>query len=85
MITEDNYHDYFDGNSVMEHGVLNETRLKEDFKSALIEVIEERKNLISELLAEAIEDIGLIRAIKESESIESASREEIFSILEGNA
>lgn len=69
----------------MEHGVLNETRLKEDFKSALIEVIEERKNLISELLAEAIEDIGLIRAIKESESIESASREEIFSILEGNA
>ncbi len=49
----------------MEHAVLNENRLKEIFKSALIEVIEERRSLFSELLAEVLEDIALIRAIKE--------------------
>lgn len=69
----------------MEHAVINESRLKEILKSALIEVFEERKSLFSELLAEALEDIALIRAIKEGESTESVSRDEVFSILEGNA
>lgn len=69
----------------MEHAVLNENRLKEIFKSALIEVIEERRSLFSELLAEVLEDIALIRAIKEGESTESVSRDEVFSILEGKA
>ncbi|MDZ7336823.1 MAG: hypothetical protein ONB32_16860 [candidate division KSB1 bacterium] len=69
----------------MEHAVLNETRLKEIFKSALIEVLEERRSLFSELLAEAIEDIALIRAIKEGESTPSVSRDKVFSILEGRA
>jgi hypothetical protein len=69
----------------VEHAVLNENRLKEIFKSALIEVIEERRSLFSELLAEVLEDIALIRAIKEGESTESVSRDEVFSILEGKA
>jgi len=69
----------------MEHAVLNENRLKEIFKSALIEVLEERRSLFSELLAEALEDMALIRAIKEGESTASVSRDEVFNILEGKA
>jgi hypothetical protein len=69
----------------MEHAVINESRLKEILKSALIEVFEERKDLFSDLLAEALEDIALIRAIKEGESTASVSRDEVFSILEGKA
>ena len=69
----------------MENVVLNENRLKEIFKSALIEVLEERRSLFSELLAEALEDMALIRAIKEGESTASVSRDEVFNILEGKA
>jgi len=69
----------------MEHAVINESRLKEILKNALIEVFEERKSLFYELFVEALEDIALIRAIKEGEATESVSRDEVFSILEGRA
>lgn len=52
---------------------------------ALIEVFEERKNLFYELVAEVLEDIALVNAIKEGEGGESVSRDEVFSILEGKA
>jgi len=79
------YRNYFDLENIVEHAVINESRLKEILKSALIEVFEERKSLFSDLLAEALEDIALIRAIKEGESTASVSRDEVFSILEGKA
>ncbi|MCI0695129.1 hypothetical protein L0337_24355 [candidate division KSB1 bacterium] len=69
----------------MEQAVIDESRLKEILKKALIEVFEERKNLFYELIAEVLEDIALIRAIKEGETTESVSRTEVFSILEGKA
>lgn len=69
----------------MEHTVINESRLKEILKNALIEIFEERKSLFYELFTEALEDIALIRAIKEGEATESVGRDEVFSILEGRA
>jgi hypothetical protein len=69
----------------MEQTVIEESRLKEILKMALIEVFEERKNLFYELIAEALEDIALINAIKEGEATESVSRNEVFTILKGTA
>ena len=69
----------------MEQVIVEESRLKEIIKLALIEIFEERKNLFYELIAEALEDIALVNAIKEGEVTESVSREEVFSILEGKA
>ena len=69
----------------MEQAVIDEARLKEIFKLALLEVFEERKSLFYELITEAIEDIALIRAIKEGEATKSVSRAEVFNILEGRA
>jgi hypothetical protein len=64
---------------------IDEDRLKELFKEALVEVLEERKDILSELLADALEDIVLARAIREGESTEPVSRQDIFKLLEGKA
>ena len=85
MVAVIDFDDYFTLEDAVEHAVINESRLKEILKSALIEVFEERKNLFSDLLAEALEDIALIHAIKEGETTASVSRDEVFSILEGKA
>ncbi len=69
----------------MEQAVIDESRLKEILKLALIEAFEERKSLFYELIAEALEDIALVRAIREGEATKSASRVEVFNILEGKA
>jgi hypothetical protein len=62
---------------------LDDQKTKELFKQAMIELLEERKDLIYDLFAEFIEDYLLIRAIQEGERTDSASREEILEILEG--
>jgi predicted metal-binding transcription factor (methanogenesis marker protein 9) len=60
---------------------LDEAKIKQLLKTALLEVIQEQKEVLSDLLAEIIEDIALEKAIKEGEDTETASREEIFNIL----
>ena len=41
---------------------LNETQLKDLMKSAILEIFEERRDLFQELIAEALEDIAMIKA-----------------------
>ena len=69
----------------MEQAVIDESRLKEIMKKALMEVFEEKKNFFYELVAEVLEDVAMVNAIKEGENEASVSREEVFSILEGKA
>ena len=59
----------------------NEDKIKQLFKIALLEVIQEQKEVFSDLLAEIIEDIAVYKAIKEGEDTEPVSREAIFKIL----
>ncbi|MGH1393186.1 MAG: hypothetical protein ACRAVC_04015 [Trichormus sp.] len=61
---------------------LDEVRLKEILKKAIVEVIHEQKEVISDLLTEIMEDIALEAAIKEGENTEVVSREAIFEILD---
>jgi len=49
---------------------IDEERLKELFKEALVEVLEERKDMLYELMAEIMEDMALTHAIQEGESME---------------
>jgi hypothetical protein len=60
---------------------LDEDKIKQLFKTAIIEVIQEQKEVFSELLTEILEDIAFSKAIKEGESTEIVSREAIFKIL----
>ncbi|NJK56560.1 MAG: hypothetical protein HC939_11445 [Pleurocapsa sp. SU_5_0] len=62
---------------------LDEIRIKSLFKEALIEVIEENQELVSSILIESLEDIGLSRAIQEGEQSKAVSRDEIFKVLTG--
>lgn len=61
---------------------LDEIKLKELLKAAIVEVLQEQKEVFSDLFTEIIEDIALEKAIKEGEKTELVSREAIFKILE---
>lgn len=61
---------------------LSEAQLKDLMKTAILEIFQERRDLFQDLIAEALEDIALIKAIDEGKGSESVSRETIFGILE---
>ncbi|MCL1465680.1 hypothetical protein [Argonema galeatum] len=62
---------------------LEESKLKELLKTALVELLQEQKEVFSDLLAEIIEDIALEKAIREGENTDTVSRDAIFKLLEG--
>ena len=57
--------------------------LKEIFKQAIMEAMEEKKDVVHDLLVDAMEDLAMIHAIQEGETTEPVSRGEVFAILEG--
>jgi dsDNA-binding SOS-regulon protein len=61
---------------------LNSNQLKEIIKSAIVELIRENREEVSEFLAEMIEDMAMEQAIVEGETTELVSRESIFQLLE---
>ncbi len=64
---------------------LDEARVKELFKQAIIELLQEQKGLLYDLFVEVLEDLALVNAIKEGESSETVNRAEVFQILESAA
>ncbi len=65
--------------------MMDEGRLKQIFKEAIVEMLEEKQNLLHDLIVEAMEDVALSRAIEESRDTGTASKNEVFNILEGRA
>jgi hypothetical protein len=61
---------------------LNENQLKDLMKAAILEIIQERRDLFQDLITEALEDIAMVKAIDEGKDSETVSRETIFGILE---
>jgi len=62
---------------------VDEGKLKDLLKAAIIEVLEERKDLVHDLIEEALEDIVLVRAIEAGEQTGTVSRNEVFKVLGG--
>jgi hypothetical protein len=62
---------------------LDERQIKDLFKQAVLELFQERRDLLYDLLAEVIEDFALANAIRQGESTEMASRAKVLRILEG--
>jgi hypothetical protein len=62
---------------------IDEGKLKDLLKTAIMEVLEERKDLVRDLIEEAFEDIGLVRAIEAGEQTGTVSRDEVIKVLEG--
>ncbi len=63
--------------------VIDEGKIKDLFKQAIIEAIEEKKDIVHDLLMEVMDDLAMIKAIEEGENSGSVGREEIFNILDG--
>lgn len=64
---------------------IEENQVRELLKELLLELIETRRDVFQDILLEAVEDAGLLEAIKEGEGSESVGRDEIMAILEGRA
>lgn len=65
--------------------VIDETRTKELIKQAIIELMQERRDVVYEIIVEAMEEIGLANAIREGRRDEWVSEAEIQTILEEQA
>jgi Asp-tRNA(Asn)/Glu-tRNA(Gln) amidotransferase C subunit len=63
---------------------IEEERLKELLKQALVEFFDKRRDLFYEVVSEVFEDIAMANAIREGNKTPSIRNEEIMSILEGD-
>ncbi len=66
----------------MAYTTLDERRIKELFKQAFVELLQERQDLFYELVAEVVEDLALLKAIQEGEDTATVGKEEVLRVLE---
>ncbi len=59
--------------------------LKQALKEALAETLREQRDLLHEVFTEVLEDFALASAIREGQKTKGASRNEVFSILQGKS
>jgi hypothetical protein len=65
----------------MTHRSMDEGKIKELFKEALTEVLQERKDWFQDVFTEVIEDMALAKAIKEGAASEPVPKEQILKAL----
>jgi hypothetical protein len=65
--------------------LLDDNKLKNLMKQAIIEAIEEKKDMVHDILVDALEDVAMIHAIQDGEDSGSVNRDEIFGILADSA
>ncbi len=64
---------------------INEEQTKVLLKQIFSELLEEKRDLFTEIMVEAIEEIGLANAIREGRQNEFVSEDQVLSILRDNA
>lgn len=64
---------------------LNAAALKLVLKEALVETLQEQRDLLYDVFTEVLEDFALTEAIREGQQTKRATREEVFRILQGNS
>ena len=68
---------------VMAQASIPEDTLKQAMKEALTETFAEERDLLREVVVEALEDFALAEAIEEGQQTEKVSRERILNTLKG--
>jgi len=61
---------------------IDDAKLKDLIKTAIVEVLETRRDLMQDIVEEAMEDFAFSRAIEQGMLSRTSSREEVFAILE---
>jgi len=64
---------------------IDEKQTKELLKTVLIELFEEQPNVFAGIFWEALEDVGLARAIREGRRNDFVDEDQIFAILDGQS
>lgn len=59
----------------------NEPALKRVLKEALVETLQEQRDLLHDVFTEVLEDFALAEAIREGQKTRGAARDEVFRIL----
>ena len=62
---------------------IDEAKLKEMLKAAVVEALTEQRDLVKDIVEEAMEEIALTRAMDEGLRSRPIPREEVLAILEG--
>jgi len=65
----------------MQQIIDDKNQLKDVFKQAIAEFLQERRDLLYDVFIEVLEDIALANAIKEGEATVIVPREQVFKIL----
>lgn len=60
-----------------------EAQVKELFKQAILELLQERRDEFYDVFLEVLEDVSMAKAIQEGEQTELASKSEVFEALGG--
>ncbi|HZQ07029.1 MAG TPA: hypothetical protein VFD70_10655 [Anaerolineae bacterium] len=63
---------------------IDEAKLREVVKEAVLEVLDERRDWLAELLGETLLDTGLGYAIQEGEQTPNVTRKEVFELLDSD-
>ena len=63
--------------------LIDEDKIKQLMKEALVETLQEQKDIFYDMIVEAIEDIAITRAIRKGADTKQVSKKEIFNILKG--
>ena len=66
----------------MQETLTEQQQTKDLLKAVLIELFQENKEIITEVITEILEDIAMTKAIQEGENSEIVNRDEIFEILD---
>jgi hypothetical protein len=61
---------------------IEENRVKDLMKEALVETFNEKKEMFEEIILEVFEDVCMANAIKEGENSSKVSKSEILEILD---
>ena len=69
----------------MQQIIEDANQLKEVFKQAFAELLQERRDLLYDVFGEVLEDIALANAIKEGENTEIVGKDEVFQIVESES
>ena len=64
---------------------ISDEKTKEFLTEILIDLIKNRRDLFSDIIQEALEEVGLANAILDGRKNEFVSEEHIFSILDGSS
>lgn len=65
----------------MSEATSNTAQLKELIKAVIVEILQEQKELFTDILIEAMEEVALVKAIEEGETTEIVDRAVIFKLL----